>query len=52
MLCNSWIIVSKDTNKPVFETYSEKIKNAINTEKYIVYTAYEWLCLFNSQVSK
>lgn len=43
MLCNSWIIVSKATGKPVLETYSTKVVNAINLEKYEVFTALAWL---------
>lgn len=50
MKSNSWIIVSKKTGKPLFETFNEKIKNAINLEAYEVLTSYEWLVWFNKSV--
>jgi hypothetical protein len=45
--CGSWIIVSKATGLPVLETFSEVVADAINTEKYVVLTALQWLVRLN-----
>lgn len=45
--CGSWIIISKATGQPVLETFSEAIADAINTERYTVLTALQWLVQFN-----
>jgi hypothetical protein len=49
-MASSWIIVSRETGKPVLETYSAKVARAINTDRYEVLTALDWLRRFNSQV--
>ena len=46
----SWIVVSKATGKPVLETFSASVASRINTEKYEVLDAEEWLMRFNAQV--
>jgi len=46
--CASWIIVSKDSGKPVFETFSRKIASAVNQSRYEVLTAAQWLGRFNA----
>jgi hypothetical protein len=30
----SWVIVDNETNKPLFETFSKKIANSINKDRY------------------
>lgn len=50
--CNSFIAVSRATGKPVGEFYSLAIVGNINTEKYEVLTAYEWLVRFNHEVKE
>lgn len=47
---NSWIIVSRETGKPVVETWHETTAQKINTTKYQVFTAYGYLCQLNSQI--
>lgn len=39
----SWVIVNKETNEAVFETFSEKICQCINTEKFKIVPILEWL---------
>ena len=41
--CGSWIVVDRATGKPVLETYSKKVADAINTELYQVLTALQYL---------
>ena len=49
-LIGSWIIVDKATGKPVIELYNPVNVARVNTEKYQVYTAEEWLIHFNRSV--
>jgi hypothetical protein len=49
-MTQSWIIISRETGKPVFETFTRKIAARVNLEKYEVLTAKEWLVRFNKQV--
>ena len=44
--CNSWIIVSRETGKAVLETCHATVVDKVNTAKYEVLTAYEWLVRF------
>ncbi len=48
--CGSWIVVSRETGKPVLETFERRTADAINTEKYEVLTALAWLQRFNRSV--
>lgn len=41
--CAPWIVVSRATGKPVLETFERRTADAINTERYEVLTAVEWL---------
>lgn len=50
MLCNSWIIVSRETDKPVLEIYLKSIADKVNTEKYEVLTAHDYLCRLNESL--
>jgi len=43
----SWVIVNIETKKPLFETYSVKIVDAINTNKYQAVPILEYLQNFN-----
>lgn len=47
MLCNSWIIVDRQTGKPVLETWSEAVVRAVNLDRYEVWTAHAWLVSLN-----
>ena len=49
-LIGSWIIVGKATDKPLIELFSPANLAQVNTEKYQVYTAEEWLIHFNRSV--
>lgn len=46
-LIGSWIIVSRETGEPVCELYDENNVKRVNIEKYIIYTAQEWLGKLN-----
>lgn len=48
--CNSWVAVSRETGKPVYETTRRSIAEKINQEKYEVLTALQWLVRFNEGV--
>ena len=39
----SWVVVDKATGKPVAEIYEQRTVERINTEKYEIWTAYEWM---------
>jgi hypothetical protein len=49
---NSWIIVNRSTSEAILETWSEKVTAAINTKKYQVMTAYDYLCNLNSKIKE
>ena len=51
-LVGSWIIVDKATGKPVIELYNHANVTRVNTEKYQVYTAHEWLAQLNTQTNR
>lgn len=46
----SWIIVSRETGKPVLETFSQAVADHVNRDAYIVMTAHEWLVEFNRKI--
>ena len=50
MTSNSWIVSSKETGKPILETYDPKIVDAIRADLYQIETAYEYLCRMNSEI--
>ena len=50
MRAGSWVIVSRDTGLPVVELFDERIVQRINTERYEVLTALEWLQRLNHQI--
>ena len=48
-LIGSWIIVDKATGKPVWELYNAHNVARVNTDKYQVYTAQQWLGSINGK---
>lgn len=48
----SWIILSKETNKAVFETFDELKVEYLNKDKYYAMTAYDYLCRLNKEINK
>ena len=49
-LIGSWVIVDKVTGKAVIELYDARNVARVNTAKYQVYTAEDWLIYFNRNV--
>ena len=49
---NSWIVVNRTTGEAILETFSEKVTAAINTKKYQVMTAYDYLCNLNANIKE
>lgn len=47
MKSNSWIITRAETGEAVLETFSRRIMEAINTDKYKVWEAYDYLVRLN-----
>lgn len=45
--CGSWIIVSKETGAAVLETFQKSVAEKINTAKYEVLTALQYLMGLN-----
>ena len=50
MTSGSWIIVSKATGRAVLETFSQAVADAVNREKYEVWSAYEYLVDLNKRI--
>jgi len=48
----SWIIVNKQTGAAVFETFNPAMAQAINTAKYAVLPALQYLQQLNRQLKK
>ncbi len=46
----SWVIVSRKTGKPVFETFRRSTANTINLQAYEVLPIHDWLIRFNASV--
>jgi len=46
----SWVVVSRVTGESVLETFSRKVAEAINQEKYEVVTIGQWLARVNARV--
>ena len=47
---NSWIVVSKETGKPIFETWLPQLVEVLNLELCEVYTSGDWLVELNRQI--
>ena len=45
----SWVVVSKATGEAVLETFSRRVANAINLERYRVVPIGEWLGGLNTE---
>lgn len=43
----SWVIVSKDTGKAVFETFEKRTVDAINTDRYAAVPILDYLVNIN-----
>lgn len=43
----SWVIVYKTTGKPLLETFSRKIADAVNRQRFDVIPIAEWLASLN-----
>jgi len=48
--CGSWIVVRKGTLDAVYETRSRSVAEKINTERYQVLTALDYLQRFNAAI--
>lgn len=46
--CGSWIIVSRATGQPVYETFHRRIAEAVNQDRFEVLTALQWLGRLNA----
>ena len=51
-ISGSWVVVSRETGKPVLETFERKTAEAINQDKYEVLTALQWAARYNEAVRK
>ncbi len=49
MAKNTWILVNRETGKPIGEFFSLAIIGQVNQAKYEVLTAHDWLVRFNRQ---
>lgn len=48
----SWVIVSRQTGKPVFETFERSTADRVNRDKYEVLAVHDWLIRYNAEVSR
>lgn len=49
MTTESWVVVRKATSEAVLETFSRKVADAINLEKYEVVPILEWIYSLNAK---
>lgn len=47
MIDSSWVIISKETGKPVLETYDFELLQFVNIEKYEIKTILNYLVSLN-----
>jgi len=52
MKSNSWIIVSKQSGKALFETWDARLVRCINTKFYEALTSYDYLTRLNQQIKE
>jgi hypothetical protein len=45
----SWVIINKETNEVIMETFNEKVVQALNTVKYKAVPILEYLQSLNKQ---
>ena len=50
--CGSWVIVCRESGSPVLETFNRATAAAINTVKYEVLTALQWLARLNRKAKE
>ena len=48
--CASWIVTRNDTGAAVLETYSRKVADAVNRDRYTVRTALQYLAALNRSI--
>jgi len=48
----SWVIVNIATGEPVMETYSERMVQSLNTDKYRAVPILEWLQSINRAIKQ
>ena len=48
--CNSWIVTDRQTGVAVLETFERKTAEAVNQEKYEVWTALSYLQNLNRKI--
>jgi hypothetical protein len=49
---SSWVVVDRETGKPVLETFERKTAERVNQSRYEVLTAQDWLERFNGSLRK
>jgi hypothetical protein len=47
--CGSWVVVDRETGESVLETFSKRLAESINQNRYEVVTALQWLHRFNGR---
>ena len=47
---HTYIVIDKETDRAVTELFSKALADRVNTEKYYVMTAYDYLCRLNKQM--
>jgi len=47
---HTYIVIDKQTDKAVTELFSKSLADQVNTKKYYVMTAYDYLCRLNKQM--
>lgn len=52
MKSNSWIVTEVATGAVMFETFLPSVAAAVNTEKYLVQTSYDYLCGLNRKIKE
>ena len=51
-MSHSYIVLDKTNNKPITELFNKDLASRVNTNKYYVITAYDYLCKLNKQIKK
>lgn len=49
-MCNSWVILNRETMQPVMEFFNPQLVEKVNQKSYCVMTTLEWLQMFNASV--
>ena len=48
--CGSWIVTRNDTGEAILETFSRKVADAVNRDRYTVQTALQYLVALNRSI--